>query len=739
MKKNLARPRLRPPGHHRASLLATLIPSLIPLLLTSTGLQAAPAELPASNVGAPLPAVAQNSAPILGEVRVNADSAASAYRVDRVGLGPLGERAWVDTPYALSTVPSELLDNQQLKSVRDAFRYLPSVQGENVRPQSRGLQAGVVQNTRIDGLNIAATTDYPAEQFERIEVLNGLAGGLYGAANPAGTFNYVLKRPTAEPLRRVTVGYATQGSLLAHADLGGSFGEQRQFGYRVNLLDDNGEGYVDHSHLQRKLASFAFDVRISPDTVLETNASEYHWLRKGYAGTFALANNVNFPAALDPKQQGYGQRYAGDDNVSDTVSARLKHSFNADWQLLAGVQRQIGDRASTVPTNTLTTNTGKYTTTAATTTYSRDAISSNTIALNGKLQAAGIGHELVLANTGFDWDRYTPNSTGSITLGSASLDNSVEFKEPNWPAFTNRYHSVNTRQQALTLGDTLTFNERWSAMLLASQSWIKVRNFSKLGAITSQYDDQGLSTGASLLYKPRPDATTYVTFADSLQQGDAAPSGTVNAGENLAPYRSKQWELGYKQQWQKLNLGAALFRVERPFAMTDAADNRFKEQGQQVNRGLELTASGAASEQLNVFAGITFIDPRLLNSGTAATSDKQILGLARTVANLFGEYRLTALPGLFLSLNVNSSSSRPGNNSNSTWVDGYTVADIGARYVSKVMGKAAVWRLNVNNLADRRYWANITPSGQNGYSGAGNGTGTLGAPRTLQASLQIDY
>lgn len=688
-----------------------------------------------------LPVWAETTTPTLHEIEVNGGhgEASSHYRSDRVDLGPLGERAWGDTPYAINVVPGELLDNQQLKSVRDAFRYLPSVQGENVRPQTRGLQAGVVQNTRIDGMNIAATTDYPAEQFERIEVLNGLAGALYGAANPAGTFNYVLKRPTAEPLRRLTAGYASQGSVMAHADLGGSIGEQRQFGYRINLLDDSGEGYVANSRLQRKLASFAVDLHLTPDTVLETNASRYHWLRKGYAGTFSLASNVDFPAAPDPKRQGYGQSYAGDDNVSDTISARLKHAINTDWQLSAGLQRQAGDRASTVPTNTLTSNTGKYTTTAATTTYSRDAITSNTIALGGKVRAAGIEHEVVLANTGFDWDRYTPYNTGSITLGTATLNNPQPFNEPNWPDFGNRYRSVNTRQQALTLGDTLNINDRWSIILLASQSWIKVRNYNKQGAVTSQYNDQGISTGASLLFKPRANATTYLTFADSLQQGDAAPSGTVNAGENLAPYRSKQWELGYKQQWQKLNLGAALFRIERPFAMIDTVDNRFKQQGEQRNHGLELTATGALTEQLSIFSGITFLDPRLQNSGSAATSDKQILGLARTVANIFSEYRLASVPGLFLSLNINHADRRPGNNSNSTWVGGYTTADAGIRYVSKVMGRATTWRFNVNNLSDLRYWANITPSGQNGYSGAGNGTGTLGAPRTVQASLQIDF
>lgn len=701
--------------------------------------------LAAIGLGKALPAVAQSNIPTLGEVVVDGGyaGAADGYRADTAYLGPLGERALLDTPYAISVVPASLMENQQMKSVRDAFRYLPSVQGENIRPQTRGLQAGVVQNTRIDGLNIAATTDYPVEQFERIEVLNGLAGALYGPANPAGTFNYVLKRPTADTRQQVTVGYATQGSLLAHADLSGSLGDQRQLGYRLNLLDDRGEGYVNGSLLHRRLASLAVDLHLTPSTVLETNFSTYHYLRRGFAGTFALASNVNFPQAPDPSKVGYGQRYAGDDNVSDTISARLKHSFNADWQFTGGVQRQNGDRASTVPTNTLTSNSGKYTTTAATTTYSRDVIVSNSLALTGKLQTFGIGHELVLANNGFDWDRYTPYSTGSITLGTATLDNPTEFAEPKWPDFSYRYRSVNTRQQSMTFGDTLTFTDQWSVMLMASQSWIKVRNYNKQGAVTSRYDDDGLSPAASLLFKPRPEITTYLTYADSLQQGDFAPTGTANAGESLAPYRSKQWEIGYKQQLQafagsRLNLGAALFRIERPFAMTDSSDNRYKELGEQVNRGLELTAAGDATRNLSFFGGLTYLDPKLVDSGSAATSDKQILGLARFVANTFWEYHLSSVPGLFVNLNLNHVSRRPGNNTNSTWVSGYTVADIGARYVHKLLGKTATWRLNVNNVSDERYWANITPSGQNGYSGAGNGTGTLGAPRTLMASLQFD-
>ncbi len=68
------------------------------------------------------------------------------------------------------------------------------------RPQSRGFQGSIVQNTRLDGLNVVGTTAIAAENLGGIEVLNGLAGSLYGPQTPAGVFNYVLKRPTARGL-----------------------------------------------------------------------------------------------------------------------------------------------------------------------------------------------------------------------------------------------------------------------------------------------------------------------------------------------------------------------------------------------------------------------------------------------------------------------------------------------------------------------------------------------------------
>jgi len=659
------------------------------------------------------------------------------YRSDDVQLGPLADRSLVDTPYSIDVVPVNLSVNQQLKSVREVFRYMPSVQGENIRPQTRGLQAGVVQNTHIDGMNIAATTDYPIEQFDRIEVLDGLAGALFGPANPAGTFNYVLKRPTLTPYRSVSVSYATQESKLASLDVGDTLGDKKVFGYRVNLLSDRGESYVDLSRLERTLLSLALDVRPTDYLKLELNASRYHYVDMGFPGTFSLGNNVRFPEAPDPTTVGYGQPYGGDDNVTRTFSGRLIYAINSDWHLTGGILRQDSDRASTVPTNLLTDNAGDYRTTAATTTFSLDRIISNTLALNGRAKTGPVTHDLLLSNTGFNWSRYTPNKVGAITLGTASLSAPVIFPEPVFPDFKSRFKSLITQQQSVTVGDTIGFAERWSLGLIASESWIKSHAIDKTGKASGRYDYTGMSYNGTLSYKPAGNMTAYASYADNLQQGEIAPAGSVNAGTALAPYRARQEEVGYKVALDRVNLTADVFRIRRPYALLQ--NNVFGLVGEQQNDGFEVAANGTVAQYLTIFSGLMYLNPRLSHTGNAAFDGKQIIGLSRFVGSVLLDYRIPALPDLAVNVHVAHVTSRPGDNADSYRVDGYTTTDLGVRYVSHLWGVLASWNLAIDNVTGEQYWANITPPGQNGYTAAGNGQGTLGAPRMVHAALQVEF
>ncbi|WP_277961708.1 TonB-dependent siderophore receptor [Pseudomonas sp. RIT-To-2] len=687
---------------------------------------------------------AADSTPIqLGAVTVTgtqdtqAEEDARAAREKSANLGPLGERRLLDTPYSINVVPHDLIQNQQLKSVKDILRYLPSVQGDGARPQSRGLQGSVVQNSRLDGLNVVSTTDYPAEQFDDVQVLNGLAGSLYGPANPAGTFNFISKRPTDERLNRVTVGVGTGLSWLKAADLSGPFDPEGKIKYRLNLLDEQGHSYSPGSTLRRQLVSLALDFQVSDDTVVQTNFSHYNYLAKGLPGKFALATNASFPGALDPTRHNLGQNYAGDDDTTDTASLHIKHDFNGNWKLDVGLLRQIADRESTAVTNTLAATGNTYTSTVATATASRFTLNSYLANLNGTEWTGSVRHDLTFGFSGFDWKNFNPVNGATQTLGTASLNDPVNFNEPDYPDFTDRYHSATATQRSFIVGDTLTFTPQWSLMVTGSQSLMSVRNYGKTGATTSGSDDHGLSGAGSLMYKPVDNLTLYVTYADSLQQGDTAPTGTTNANTILAPYRSRQWEIGGKLALDGVNLSLAAFQIKRPYAFTQT-NLDYAVAGEQRNRGLEFMADGKVGSNVRLFGGITWLDPKVLDTGSDATSDTRIVGLSRYTASLLTEYQVPQVPGLAVNVNARYVGPRPTDNTDSHWVSSYETFDLGASFTTRLMQRNTVYRLEVTNLTNERYWTNIVPGGLNGYSAAGNASAQLGAPRMLQASIQVD-
>lgn len=653
-------------------------------------------------------------------------------------LGNLGKQEVRNTPWSVQTVSPQLMKRQQLKSVSDLYRYMPSVQGDGARPQTRGMQGSVVQNSMIDGLNVVSTTDYAAEQFDHIEVLNGLAGSLYGPANPAGLFNFVSKRASDTPQHSITVGAGTGLSHQVAGDFSGPLDSNDRLRYRLNVLDDEGDGYVKGSKKRRQLFSLAVDANLTDKTVLETNFSYYHFYDKGLPGKFALGNGLSFPAAPDPKSAHLGQSYAGDDNHTLTAGVHLKHDFDGNWQGEIGVLRQIADRESTAVTNTFTDSRGDYTTTTSSATASRFTINSYMANLNGEIDTGWIHHQIATGVRGFVWKNFNPRNGTTSTLGSASLDNTQAFAEPEYPDFTDRYHSATATQHAFLLSDNLQFSPQWSVLLAGSESLLSSSNYSKTGSRSSDSSNSGFSGSASLVYKPVDPLTLYVTYADSLQQGDTAPATANNAGAILAPYRSRQLEVGSKVAIDKLLLTAALFQIKRPFAYTNASGD-YAIDGEQRNRGLELMADGDATERLHLFGGITWLDPRLLDTASTQTDDKQIVGLPRYTASLFAAYDLPMFSGTDIHGGVHYVGRRSTDNQNEGWVGSYTTFDAGAAYKTQLFDTATTFRLDVTNLTNRHYWTNIVPGGLNGYSGSGYASASLGEPRMVQVSMQLNF
>src|SRR5215469_2852436 len=668
---------------------------------------------------------------------------------------------------------------------------------EVLRPEARGMQGSNMQNDRKDGMGIAVTTPSALEEYEQVEVLTGLGGPLYGPANPSGMFNFVTKRPTEAWLGEIELDYEGSRVGTAHTDLGGRFGKNKMFGIRTNLLLGAGEGYVTDSELRRQLAAVAGDIRVTSHTVIEGNYSYYNLFQHGYPGWFAYSptttplfapgsKSILLPEnAPDPTRAGYGQSFSGVDLTSQIGEVRVKHDFSSNWHLSVGALNQISDRNINTAVNQLIDNQGNYKTYLANSFSSlapRFHVDSDLAYLTGKFNSGFIRHDVVIGSTGYRFASYSPvtspakkalcteNTAQGICTANIS-DPLVDvvplagiFSYAKTSPSTGIYASSIIRQQGFSFSDSMTLSPRWIVGVAASQDWTWTDSYAATAAtgyartpIPGGYVNQGVSPSASLIFKPRPDMTIYATFVDSIQAPDVAAANTgstiiVNASQALPPYRSKEGEIGYKLRVRRINFSTALFRIERPFAnyaigVVDpicgvqsgtANCETYKITGQQINYGVETMLSGRILESLMVTGGLSVLNPKLAETGIAATNNRNFVGMPDYKSNILAEYRMPVLSGAFFNFDWQHVGRRPVDDINSAYTPQYNLFDFGIRYTLRIRDRAITWRVATNNATDVHYWSTLGPGSITGQS-TGSYLGHLGEPRLVTASMRFNF
>jgi iron complex outermembrane receptor protein len=698
------------------------------------------------------------------------------YRVQTLdSVGPLGNTPIVNVPYSISVLPSDLIENTQAVNFKEVSKYMPLVsfqeqQGPDIlRPMTRGYQGSNFENTKIDGMTIFMTGVTSMEQFDQIEVVSGAASSLYGPVPPSGVFNMVTKRPTDYDLREFTADYASDSIGTAKADLGGKLDGNGIVSYRLNAVYGDGQGYVADSHERRSLLDLGVDVRPWEHTTLELNYSSNTLLTQGFQGWFTYADAAQkkgqyiiLPPAPDPQREGIGQPYAGVYLRTDMGEARLKQDFGSNWHLVAGILNETVERNINTAVNNLTSSAGAYNTNFGSGFAPRFTITSDVAYLNGSFDTFGIGHDFTLGSAGYRASSYSPitaavtacpPSKTSTCLGSASLADPVIFPQPvQGPPNVGSsyiYDSSDQYQQGVNINDTLKFTDQWMLRLGASQDWFRTNNFNNKSVQTGQFSSHGISPSASIIFKPTSNSTLYATYVSSLQaDADSAPASTstvtvVNAGDSLAPYRSKEYEVGYKIDFDRIYFTAALFDMDRPYANTfpvNGNPNRVIYQilGDQINKGLELSAVGQVINGLTMYGGVTLLNSKLENTPLVTTDGQPYVGTPKVKGNMLVEYHIPAVSGLVATFDYQFSGPRPGDDTDQFSVAGYNLFDLGTRYTLKMWGTPVAWRLTVENITDRHYWSTIGPSNITGAN-TGNLVAHLGAPRTLQASVTVKF
>ena len=662
-------------------------------------------------------------------------TAADGYRASLVSdLGPLGTQSLLTTPYSISVLSKDLIENTQAKSIDDILRLHPFV--HNMWPVARGNPTSAVirgfasTTSMIDNMRMQNTAVVNPEGLERVEVLSGLSGFLYGATDPGGVINYVQKSPTRYSFADVTGGLIGESGYV-HADVGGSLAPAAQTYYRFNFVKQEGGTAVEHQEVDRTYVSGAVDFQISENALLQVKAfhSEY---RADGSDPFWLTSGAvpRYPTAPDASKL-YGQSWGFTDNEQNGANAKLAWDIDDTFTVRSGYTYMEASTSGISINNSYNSTTGKYTQTGTYNAAGTLTTKSGYAAIDTRIVTGPVKQTITTGySEGFYESSLPLDPNASLgTLGVFSLSNPIYVSKPSYSAGTKSESRFFTREiRNLFVGDTIdigryvTASIGWNYATVAGDSYNFVPPAGQARTLQSRYDRSEWTPTYSLVVKPTAWASIYGMYVEGLEQGGTAPTGTTNAGQVLAPYVSEQKEVGAKVELGGALLTVAFFDITKAYAYTDPTDNTYKAAGDQNNKGVEIGVSGKVLDNLSVFGGFTALDAKVVND--PVLTGKKPIDVPDNIFKLYAEYGLPFVHGLTLTGAINYSGEFAAFANNSQFLPDYVTGDVGFRYETEINRTPVITRFNITNVTDENYWMS---------------TRFVGAPRAYALTVETKF
>ena len=660
---------------------------------------------------------------------------------DITGFGDLPLK---DVPVSATVIDRQQIESRGARRLADLTQFDSSVTDAYNAPgywdfiSIRGFTLDNRFNFRREGLPISAETTIPLDNKERVEILKGTSGIQAGTSAPGGLVNYVVKRPTERDLREVKLEMTSRSSMLAAADLGGRFGADRVFGYRLNVAHERLRPLVRNADGERHLAALAADWRISGDSVLE---AEFEWSHKAQASQagMSLLGNV-LPPPMDPRLNLNNQPWV-QPSVFDAFTGTLRFSqaWGADWRWTAqlGTQRLKNDDYTAFPYGcSAEGNYDRYCSDGTFDYYDfrseneERRQSAGSLNLKGKVRTGAVAHEL------------------SFGLLSGRVRNRVEPQAFNWvgvgnidgtalvPTDPTGYPSTNRDERSLEFSaqDAIHWNDRFTTWLGVRHTRLRRDAVLTDGSDATSYAQRLTTPWLAASYKLSPGLSVYASHGQGVES-EVAPANPMysNAGRPLPALKSRQTEIGLKGESQGFRWGVAAFDIVRPVSddiglcelpgtCTRQAD------GDARHRGLELSG-GMRSGPWMLDGGLTLIDAQR-EGGTInpALNGKRPVNVPKQVLRAGVAYQVAAVPGLTLQGQASHEGRRAVLPDESIVLPAWTRLDAALRYERTIGTTATTWTLGIDNLAGKRYWKESPTNFGHVYL-------YPGAPRTVRLSV----
>jgi catecholate siderophore receptor len=641
----------------------------------------------------------------------------------------------------------------------------------------------------VDGVRDVGSISRDTFNIEQIDVLKGPAGTDNGRSSPTGSINLVSKQPLLEDAYLGSVTFGSGQQKRGTADINKVIDANSGTAFRLNLLDQDSNNPARDVVKNKRWAvapSVAFGLG-SPTRlylnylhVKQDNIPDGGVLTIGLPGYSSPAaatataaekarlSVLNTAPRVNPKNF-YGSTLDHDDVTADMFTVRIEHDFANGVKLQnttrAGKTEQDYLLTAFMATgaNLIVSGAPETWTMARTNLTFKDQsnkIFTNQTTATKEFATGDVKHTVVggLELTSEKQINYTIAATG----GTALPRTSIYYPNPQAPvnvtfARTGAQSNGTTDTQSLYLFDTAKIGDKWIL-----NGGVRVDHYTTTydavaiqGAVTAPAPQlipigtrvaTNLKTGDNLvngklsaLYKLTPESSFYGLVASSK----SPPGGTnftLSAAANSAanvnydPQETTSYEVGTKWDLlaQKLSLSAALYRtdIKNEVEVDPTNPAVYYQNGKKRVQGIELGVTGEITRGWLISAGYTRMSTKV-EAGRVVTASGENQ-LSYTPKQAFTSWTSYTLPfGLqigggarFTDKLLRGTDGAVGTPAyvNSSWV-----FDAMASYP---INKNFDVRLNVYNLADKEYVAQINKSGYR-Y--------TPGSPRAASLTANVKF
>lgn len=679
----------------------------------------------------------------LATITTTAQTEQLAYYQPKVNLSGFIQQNIAEIPASINTVTAELIADQHAKTLSDVVKNDASV-GDGYAPIGyyanfvmRGFSLNAGSSYLLNGNLLRGEQNIALENKEQVEILKGISAIQSGMSTPGGVVNYVSKRP--QDVQSLTLEADSHGGSRVASDLGGWFGDNQQFGYRVNAAYEDIHPYVEHANGKRLFGSLALDWKISDRSKLEFDLESQHQKQRSVPG-YQLLGGEAVPTGVEwDRLLGYQSWSKPITNESLNTSLKYSYQINDNWSsnLSASQSRVVVDDYSAFAyTFDTDGNYDIYDFRSPDDSYLSNQFKTG---LNGKFSTGAWQHNLNL-ELSHAYKRHTQYDAINEWIGSGNINNDPITYTPTDKALGNHYKSLDSQQTALNVLDQIEFNDAWSVLLGGKLLHLNESAYAADGNSIRDTDFNRFLPQLALMYQPWQNTHLYASYAKGISDGSQAPWSAYgnpdkgiagNAFETLAPRHSSQYELGLKQQWQTLLFTAALFDLTQDHQYTNL-DNYYVTDGEKHNLGLELGLQGRVAENLDMTSTLALTRSRLEDIQVDAYKGHQTQNVPTVRFASHVSYQMPQVEGLRLLAGMQYSSSKYANKSGTVKVSGYTVFDAGAAYNFRAYGNENTVRFNVDNVFNKKYWRDVGSFFGDDYL-------FLGSPRTAQLAWSMNF